>query len=102
MKFYLISDNHDTKTGLRLAGIEGCIVHTASEVERELKNAAANEEIAVVLITEKLVSLCPQLVYSIKLSKKRPLITEIPDRHSAGRSKDYITRYIKEAIGVKL
>ncbi|MEE1127421.1 MAG: ATP synthase subunit F, partial [Acutalibacteraceae bacterium] len=27
MKFYLISDNHDTVTGLRLAGIEGEVVH---------------------------------------------------------------------------
>ena len=38
----------------------------------------------------------------MKLSAHRPLVVEIPDRHSAGRSGDSITRYIREAIGVKL
>ena len=28
MKFFLISDNIDTLTGLRLVGIEGKVVHT--------------------------------------------------------------------------
>ena len=32
----------------------------------------------------------------------RPLVVEIPDRHSTGRASDSITRYIREAIGVKL
>ena len=27
MKMFLISDNVDTLTGMRLAGVEGCIVH---------------------------------------------------------------------------
>ncbi|HEX3027523.1 MAG TPA: ATP synthase subunit F, partial [Clostridia bacterium] len=29
MRFYLISDNVDTQVGLRLAGIEGVVVHKA-------------------------------------------------------------------------
>ena len=29
MKMYLISDNIDTLTGMRLAGVEGVIVHEA-------------------------------------------------------------------------
>ena len=36
MKFYLLSDNIDTKMGMRLAGIEGVVIHEAEEVEREL------------------------------------------------------------------
>ena len=38
----------------------------------------------------------------MKLSAHRPLVLEIPDRHSVGRASDSITRYIQEAIGVKL
>ena len=30
MKFYLLSDNIDTQMGLRLAGIEGVVVHAVS------------------------------------------------------------------------
>lgn len=102
MKFFLISDNVDTKVGMRFAGIEGVVVHEEEEVRRELKEAMAREDIAVILMTEKLVSLCPDLIYELKLSTKRPLIVEIPDRHGNGRTKDSITKYVQDAIGVKL
>ena len=32
MKMYLISDNRDTYTGMRLAGFEGVIVHVRREL----------------------------------------------------------------------
>ena len=102
MKFFLISDNVDTQTGMRFAGIEGVVVHEEEEVRRELTGAMEREDIAVILMTEKLVSLCPDIVYDLKLNRKQPLIVEIPDRHGNGRTKDSITRYVQEAIGVKL
>lgn len=101
MRFYLISDNVDTQVGMRLAGIEGVVVHTAQEVQKALDYAVNQEDIAVVLITETLLSLCPTMVYDIKLNMRRPLIVEIPDRHGNGCTKDTITRYVREAIGVK-
>lgn len=102
MRFWLISDNHDTAMGMRLAGIEGVIVHEPDEVQRALKEAADQEDIGVLLVTERLVTLCPDLVYDIKMNRHRPLIVEIPDRHGDGRSEDSITRYVREAIGVNL
>ena len=102
MKFFLISDNVDTQTGMRFAGIEGVVVHEEEEVRRELTGAMEREDIAVILMTEKLVSLCPDIVYDLKLNRKQPLIFEIPDRHGNGRTKDSITRYVQDAIGVKL
>lgn len=102
MKFYLISDNRDTATGLRLAGIEGVIVHEETEVRAQLEKAMADESIGVILMTEKLIGLCPELVYDLKLNRPRPLIVEIPDRHGNGRAKDSIQRYVREAIGVKI
>lgn len=102
MKFYLISDNVDTKMGMRFAGIPGVVVHEEEEVRRELSLAMEREDVAVILMTEKLVSLCPDLVYDIKLNRKKPLIVEIPDRHGNGRTKDSITKYVRDAIGVKL
>ena len=101
MKFFLISDNVDTQTGMRFAGIEGVVVHEEEEVRRELTGAMEREDIAVILMTEKLVSLCPDIVYDLKLNRKQPLIVEIPDRHGNGRTKDSITRYVQDAIGVK-
>jgi len=102
MRFYLISDNVDTQVGMRLAGIEGIVVHEVSEVQKALKAAMELDDVAVILITETLIALCPDTVYDLKLNQKRPLIVEIPDRHGNGRTKDSITRYVREAIGVKI
>lgn len=102
MRFFLISDNVDTLVGMRLAGINGIVVHESEEVKNALNNAIDIEDIAVVLITEKLVQLCSDMIYDIKLNRQRPLIVEIPDRHGNGRAKDSITRYVRDAIGVKI
>ena len=56
----------------------------------------------MLLITERLPALCADQIAPLKLTAQRPLVVEIPDRHSAGRSSDSITRYIREAIGVKI
>lgn len=37
MKMYLISDNVDTATGLRLAGIDGVVAHTEDEVKKSAR-----------------------------------------------------------------
>ena len=50
MRFYLISDNVDTQLGMRLAGIEGVVVHEEPEVRKALKQAMDTEDIAVVLM----------------------------------------------------
>ena len=102
MRFYLISDNVDTAMGMSLAGIEGIVVNEDSEVRDALTKAMEYDDVAVILMTERLVSLCPDLVYNLKLNRKQPLIVEIPDRHGNGRAKDSITRYVRDAIGVKI
>ena len=65
--------------GMRFAGIEGVVVHQEDEVRSELEKAVNRDDIAVILITETLVSLCPDLIYDLKLNRKQPLIVEIPD-----------------------
>lgn len=102
MQFYTISDNIDTQMGLRLSGIDGVVVHEKQEVEKALNDAMQNKDIGVILITEKLVSLCPNLVYDIKLNRPIPLIVEIPDRHMSGRTGDAIASYVRNAIGVNI
>ena len=102
MKFYLLSDNVDTQMGMRLAGIEGIVIHTEEEVRRSLKEVMQRSDVAVVLMTHGLVSLCPELIMDYKLNVRQPLIVEIPDRHGAGRTSDSITKYVHDAIGVKI
>lgn len=99
---YLISDNVDTQTGLRLVGIEGSVIHTKEELKKELDKVITDKEIGILLITELLAKLAPEMINDIKLNRRLPLVVEIPDRHGSGRNPDFITDYAREAIGVKL
>ncbi len=102
MKMYLISDNVDTQTGMRLAGIDGIVVHEREEIIKAIKQAVRDAEIGVLLITELLAQRVPDVIQDIKLHHALPLLVEIPDRHGTRRPPDYIMRYISEAIGLKL
>lgn len=102
MKYFVITDSTDTQVGLRLAGIEGLVVREESEARAAVRQALDDPEIAVLLVTEHLAALCADLLEPVKMTGHTPLVVEIPDRHSKGRAPDSITRYIREAIGVKL
>lgn len=102
MKMFLISDNVDTYTGMRLAGIEGVVVHEREELERELDRVLQDSEIGIVLLTEKFQRDFPDLVDEAKMKHRLPLFVEIPDRHGTGRSRNFITDYMSEAIGLRL
>ena len=102
MKMYLISDNIDTYTGMRLAGVDGVVVHEREELRQALEKALADKEIGILLLTEKFGREFPEIVDDVKLNHRVPLIVEIPDRHGTGRKPDFITSYVNEAIGLKL
>ena len=53
MKMYLISDNVDTYTGMRLAGVDGVVVHERGELYEALQNVIKDKEVGIVLLTEK-------------------------------------------------
>ena len=93
MKMYLISDNVDTYTGTRLAGVEGVVVHERSELKESLEYAVSDKEIGIILLTEKFGREFPEIIDEVRLHHKTPLIIEIPD---------IITSYVNEAIGLKL
>ena len=102
MRMYLISDNVDTYTGMRLAGVEGCVVHEKNQLKSELEKAVSNKDIGIILLTEKFGREFPDIIDDVRLNRKLPLIIEIPDRHGTGRKPDFITSYVNEAIGLKL
>lgn len=102
MRMYLISDNVDTYTGMRLAGVDGVVVHERDELKNALDTALSDKDIGIVLITEKFSREFPEIIDDVKLNRRVPLIVEIPDRHGTGRKPDFITAYVNEAIGLKL
>ena len=102
MKCWLISDNVDTQMGMRLAGIEGVVVHKHDEVVSALNDAVKKDDIAVIFITKILTDLCRQEISELKLTLRKPLIVEIPDRHGDSHISETLSAYVSEAIGLKL
>ena len=77
MHYFLITDNHDNLTGLRLAGIEGVLVKSRSDCIREITKAVSNPEIAILIISESLALLCCAEMNQLK-QNSRLLVVEIP------------------------
>ena len=102
MIMYLISDNVDTLTGMRLAGVEGCVVHERQELKEALERVLEDPQVGIILLTEKFGREFPDIINDVRLNRKFPLLIEIPDRHGTVRRQDFITSYVNEAIGLKL
>lgn len=102
MRSYLISDNRDTLVGMRLAGIQGIIVHEREEILREFYTAVEDKGIGIVIVTEIIADAIRDEIMEQKLKYNKQLIIEIPDRHGTIKGKDAITNYIRESIGIQV
>ncbi len=102
MRSFLISDNHDTWVGMRLAGIEGVIVHEKEALLKQLQKVREDHTIGLLILTEKVVALAPEEVGALKIKTAIPLVIEIPDRHGTHYEQPPIAKYIKESVGVSL
>lgn len=102
MKMYLISDNIDTQIGMRLAGIDGCVLHNGEAIIAEVEKAVNDPELGILIFTEKAAALVKDYLNNLKLTLSTPLIIEIPDRHGSRDIADSINNLVRESIGLKL
>lgn len=102
MKSFLISDNKDTWVGMKLAGVDGVILHSHDEILNAIKSAVKNDEIGILILTEKIADQVREEVMKFKIECKKLLIIEIPDRHGTLHSQDRITNYIRESVGIQI
>ena len=101
MKSFLISDNRDTIIGMRLANIEGVLAQTREEITARFKEAVEDKDIGIIIITEKIFEEMKEEVLELKRTGSSQLIVTIPDRTGL-KDKNFIMRYIKESIGIKI
>ncbi|HHZ00899.1 MAG TPA: V-type ATP synthase subunit F [Sedimentibacter sp.] len=102
MRSFLISDNRDTFVGLRLAGIDGKIVHSREDALNEMKKAIQSNDIGILILTEKILDMIKDEVMEYKIKSGLPLIIEIPDRHGSARDTSAIEEYIKNSVGAEI
>jgi V/A-type H+-transporting ATPase subunit F len=87
---------------MRLAGIDGTVVHGREETALAVRGAVAAGDIAILAITEKAAEAIPDIVNPLKEHGELPILVEIPDRHGTKRSSDFLMGYVQNAIGVKM
>ena len=101
MKSFLISDNKDTLVGLRLSGIDGVLVSTKDEIKEVFRETLKNKDIGIIILTEDVFNEIKEEVLKVKIKKNIPLIVTVPDRMGL-KDKNFIMRYVKESIGIKI
>lgn len=102
MKMFLISDNTDTLNGMRMAGIDGVVVHDSEALTAAVRDALSDKGIGILMFTEKAAQLSSSYIRRLKLTLHTPIIVEIPDRHGSRDIGKAINSMVSESIGLKL
>ena len=102
MKMYLISDNIDTQIGMRLAGVDGVVVHDAEALRAACGAAMEDSENGILMFTENAADIDREYVNNLKVTMHMPIIIEIPDRHGSHDIAGSINSLVQESIGLKL
>lgn len=77
MKMYCITDHIDTAIGLKLTGIEAVVVQEKEEIENQLQKVLENEDIGILIVTEKIYETAKQQLDEMKQKLKTPLLVRI-------------------------
>lgn len=101
MKYYLVSDDADTCTGLRLAGVFFMLATNKKLAEEALNNALEDDDVGLIMITENIKKFCPELISKIE-KEQRPVLIEIPDSKNAGNPSDSLGDYIRATVGISI
>ncbi len=100
MKIRVIGDEFSS-LGFALSGIESVAVDNKEAVSEEFDKALEDEEIGIILITEKEADLIRDKVNRQKIEGEMPLVVEIPSR-SGWKEKDKALDLIKRVLSVSL
>lgn len=98
---FLFSSDADTLTGMRLAGIEGVLVKNEQEFDEAVSKAVKDETIGILLVTKTISDEYSSKVMELKRNN-RILVTQIPDMKNPTVPGDSITKYVQEAVGIKI
>jgi V/A-type H+/Na+-transporting ATPase subunit F len=101
MNFFCIGD-YDTVAGFRLAGISGQVVTSPERAVAVLEKMSANADIGIVIITEKLAEEIREKIETMRQSRERPLIVEIPDSSGPLAGRKSLRDFVEEAVGMRI
>jgi len=101
MRSYCLCEKQETMTAMRLGGIESRIVTSEEEAKHLIELLLADKTIGLIMISENIHNRLKDFIMELKLLRKDTLIIQIPGPEGL-LDKDYIMKYIKNSIGIKL
>ncbi|MBN1997432.1 V-type ATP synthase subunit F [candidate division KSB1 bacterium] len=101
MEYFIIGDP-DAVMGFGMVGVKGRVVDGPKEAELTFKDALAQKDVGIIIITERIAQMIRHLVDSYIFTEQFPLIVEIPDRLGKISGQPGIREMVNAAIGIKL
>ncbi|MBN2323129.1 MAG: V-type ATP synthase subunit F [Spirochaetes bacterium] len=101
MKYFAIGDE-DTVLGFGMAGVRGRAVRDSQEAERVFGAALEDEEIGIIIITERIADMIRPVIERFVFTENFPLIVEVPDWRGPVEGRPGIRELVNSAIGISL
>lgn len=101
MKYSVIGDE-DTVLGFGIVGVLGKVATNTEETRRAFQELLADEEVSIIIITERLADKIRSTVDRYLFTESFPLIVEIPDRRGRLPNRPGIKEMVNAAIGIKI
>ncbi len=103
MRISVIAD-FDTVVGFRLAGVkQGYVVESPEEALQRLREVVREEDVGLVIITERLMDKIRSEAEKLLEKRSFPLLVEIPDKAGPIEKKvDPMKELVRRAVGVEI
>ncbi len=98
---FAISRNRDVLRGLRLSGIDGVFCKDKNDLKKIFLEIKEKKNIGLIILTESDFNEIEEEVTKVKIKNSLPLIVTIPGINGL-EDKNFILKYIKDSIGLKI
>ncbi len=102
MSAYHIIGDKDTVLGYRFAGVSGDVVEDAEQAKTAFENALNDSGITVLLVTEAVEDMIPEIVMRHRMDAKPPYLAVVQDIWGPRGGRKSLQELINDAVGVRL
>ncbi|MBR6324263.1 MAG: V-type ATP synthase subunit F [Victivallales bacterium] len=102
MSAYHIIGDQDTVLGYRFAGVSGEAVENAEQAKTAFENALNDSGITVLLVTEAVEDMIPDMVMRHRMAAKPPYLAVVQDIWGPRGGRKSLQELINEAVGIRL
>ena len=102
MAAYHIIGDEDTVLGYRFAGVSGDAVEDAAQAKTAFENALKDPSITVLLITEAVEDMIPEIVMRHRVDAKPPYLAVVQDIWEPRGGRKSLQELINEAVGIRI